>query len=77
MDHMALHPRKTKFMLITTRQKRQLLESSLPAIYINGEKVEEVTNHKILGVTIDNNLSWSTHIQSLSKKVASQTYLLK
>ena len=30
MNHMVLHPDKTKFMLITTRQKRQNIVSYLP-----------------------------------------------
>ena len=58
---MSLHPGKNKWMLVTTRQKRQKLTVILPAIRMHNRVVEETTSHKILGVIIDNNLSWSLH----------------
>lgn len=77
VNHMALHPRKTKFMIISTRQKRQNLDINLPSLYIGNDKIEEVSNHKILGITIDNNLSWSTHIKNISKNITSKSYQLR
>ena len=62
-------------MMITSRQKRQCLNVSMPDIYINNSVVEEVNEHKVLGVIIDNNLSWSSHILSLSKKLSRKTHL--
>ena len=56
MNHMVLHPYKTKFMLITTRQKRQNIVSYLPPLTAK-DNIEEVQNHRVLGVTIDNNLA--------------------
>ena len=38
--------------------------------------MEEVDTHKVLGLTIDNNLSWGPHISVLCKKVAKQLYQL-
>ena len=35
MNHMALHPGKTKFMLITTRQKRQSSPKPSPVLILN------------------------------------------
>ena len=32
------------------------------AIYINGQKLKEVRNTKVLGVILDNELDWSCHI---------------
>jgi hypothetical protein len=67
-NHMALNAKKTEVMLITTRQKRQNLTHNLPKIKISNQTLGEVSHHKVLGVVIDNNLSWSNHIQHLSKK---------
>ena len=70
LNHMSLHPDKTKFMLITTRQKRQRLPLKCPPISIGNQTVNEVDNHKILGVTIDYNLSWSSHVTALCKSIS-------
>lgn len=79
LNHMSLNPTKTKCMLITTRQKRQLLPKNphnLPQIYIDTQPIEEVNHHKILGVTVDNNLAWSQHIQELCKSLGKKIYQL-
>ena len=75
-NHMALNPTKTELMLITNRQKRQNLTSQLPAITVCNQPLKEVQHHKILGVTIDNNLSWSEHVKSLSKNIARKNFQL-
>jgi len=71
---MSLHPDKTKFMLITTRQKRQNLPLKCPPISIGNQTVTEVDNHKGLGVTIDCNLSWSSHVIALCKSISKKMY---
>ena len=58
---MSLNSYKTKYMTITTRQKRQNISSRMP-LYIGNEKIVEVATHNVLGVTIDNNLSWTNHV---------------
>lgn len=73
---MALNPVKTKYMLITTRQKRQNLKSTLPLLMIGNESVEEVKTHKVLGVIIDNNLSWKDHIIGICKVLSKGVFIL-
>ena len=73
MNHMALHPDKTKFMLITTRQN---VISSLPSFTIKTDMVEEVQNHKFLEIIIDNNLSWTLHVNVLFKKIPTKVFQL-
>jgi hypothetical protein len=75
-NHMALNPSKTEVMLLTTRQKRQNLTSLLPTVTVCNQPLKEIQHHKILGVTIDNNLSWSEHIKILSKNVAKKAFQL-
>ena len=60
----------TKFMLIGSRQRLSTPTDS-PTITINDNQVSQVTTAKSLGVTIDNKLDWSSHIDKLTKKVAS------
>ena len=52
MNHMVLHPDKAKFMLITTRQKRKKYSifSPPPPLTAKDKIIEEVQNHRVLGV---------------------------
>ena len=64
MNHMALHLDKTKFMLITTKQK--------PPLTAKGNVIEEVQNHRVLGKNFDNNLAWTPHVNTLCKKISTK-----
>jgi len=61
---------KTEFMLIGSRQRLSILTES-PTLAINDFQVSQVTTAKSLEVTIDDSLDWSSHIEKVSKKVAS------
>ena len=58
---MVLNSAKTKVMLITTCQKRQRLASSNLHLKYSDESLKMISNDKILGVFVDNNLIWSDH----------------
>ena len=74
LNHMSLSPTKTYYMILTTRQKRQIL-NSLPAhILISKQQLHEVSEHKLLEVTIDNNLTWGPQIRDLCKSTAKRVY---
>ena len=68
-NKLTLNMTKTEFMLIGSRQRLSTLTDS-PTITINDNQVR-VTIAKSLGVTLDNKLDWSSHIDKLTKKVAS------
>ena len=74
LNHMSLNPSKTKYMIITTRQKRQLLHSPSAHLSVGNQQITEVNDHKVLGVTIDNNLTWGPHIRDLCKTTAKKVY---
>ena len=57
-------------MLKTTRQKRQNLTLRCPSISVGNQSVDELNNHKVLGVTIDSSLSWSSHMAALCKSTS-------
>jgi hypothetical protein len=74
-NKMVLHPEKTKSMIITTRQKhqRQNLELKLK---LNSKCIEQVHEHKVLGVIIDDEMTWSSHISHVNKTLSRNLFLL-
>ena len=73
---MILNSSKTKVLLVTTTQKRQRLQNENLDLKFNNESLTMITNDKILGVYVDNNLTWSEHIKHLSRKITSSIWLL-
>ena len=73
---MLLNSSKTKIMLVTTNQKRQRLDKEILDLKFNEESLNKISNDKILGVLVDQNLTWSDHIRHLSKKITSSIWLL-
>ena len=68
-NKMALHPKKTKSMIITSRQKRQVEDLHL-TLHVNGNNIEQVKTHKLLGILLDDEFNWTNHIDYISKKVS-------
>jgi len=48
-----------------------------PQIVIDNHIIKEVNSTKFLGIHVDNNLSWNSHVDSICKKVSSGIYLLR
>ena len=71
---MSVYPDETKCML--TRRKRESFELKRPPIAIGNQTVNEVDDHTVLGVTIDCNLSWSSHVTALCKRISKKIYQL-
>ena len=63
-------------MLIGSRQRLNTLTAS-PTITMNNTQVSQVTATKSLGVIIDDKLDWHSHIEKLTKKIASGIGALK
>ena len=66
-SNLAMNESKTKWMLVSTRQKSRAhaLQDHYPLISCNGKPLERVTTTKILGVHMDEHLTWSDHITAL------------
>ena len=41
---------------------------------VGNQQITEVSDHKVLGLTIDNNLTWGPHIRDLCKTTAKKVY---
>ena len=73
---MILNTDKTKVMLITSRQKRMNLNNAVLNLQYNDIDITITTCDKILGIHVDNNLTWNNHFNFLSKKLSSHLWLL-
>ena len=62
-NHMVINPTKTKSMTIATRQKHQLSFD----LVLNGAKIDQVSEHRLLGISIDNKLRWDSHTDNVLK----------
>ena len=67
---------KTEFMIIGSQQRLNATQNDI-AIVIRERAINRVDVIKSLGVHIDSNLSWSEHINKISKKVFSAIGALK
>ena len=69
-NKLTLNMTKTEIMLIGSRQKLNSL-SALPALEINRTQLNRVNFTKSFGVLIDEDLTWSNHINAITKKISS------
>ena len=76
LNRILLNIDNTKVILITTSQKRLHLHNDILHLTYNNDVLNSVENEKVLGVRIDNNLSWSIHINFIAKKISSNLWLL-
>jgi hypothetical protein len=69
---MALNKTKTKFMVINFTKKFQFSTR----ITLDGTPLEEVTECKLLGVTINNQLTWHQNTENMIKKANTRMLIL-
>ena len=63
-NHLRLNRNKTKYMIISRKKK------SLPygCLLLDGLQLEQVRHYKYLGVIVNDNLTWSDHIDSVTAR---------
>ena len=72
---MDINPIKTKSVTIATGQKLKLSASPLDLV-VNRAKIDQVTEHRILGITIHNKLRWDSHTNNVCKTVSRRVFFL-
>ena len=72
-NKLSLNITKTKYLVFHS-QKKSL--SSLPLLKINNTLIEKVSSFNYLGVMLNENLTWNTHIDKISSKVSKYNGLL-
>ena len=73
-NKLTLNQSKTEFMLIGSRQRIRMFETS-PSLEIGGMPINPVSHTKSIGVYLDENLIWNEHINQISRKIVPDTTL--
>ena len=78
-NKLSLNVAKTHSMLVTTKQKRNILQEKNLDLELNirESELEVVQKTKYLGVQIDCSLDWKEHIKTVSAKVSRAVGFLK
>jgi uncharacterized membrane-anchored protein len=63
---MTINPVKNKFVLFRTKNKKINYDLK---ILINNKNIKQVKNTTFLGIVIDEFLTWSEHLNFISKKI--------
>ena len=76
---MAINTSKTKCMVVASRPKIKLFtDSDVPfPIQINDAAIVNVSTHALLGMQIDNTLSWDDHSSKLCKNSSMRIGILR
>jgi hypothetical protein len=85
MDRFSLeleHWSENNSMVVNYRKTKEIILGSLrnhdvPALAIGGNHIERVTNFKLLGLNIADDMRWDIHVDYLCAKVNSRLYFLK
>ena len=75
-NKLSLNLAKTEFMTIGSSQRITVTHDNM-AIKLDGSEINKVETVKSLGVHIDKHLSWSVHVEKITKKIASAIGALK
>ena len=79
-NKMFINARKTNSMLVTGKgYQRNWTHRMTPCLQlkIDGVDVSGVASKKLLGITLDNKMSYETHVEELAKKISKRLGLLK
>ena len=64
---MFINTQKTKSMLVTGRRLRNKVASLSIDVNLNGNSIENVTDFKLLGITLDQDFAFDRQIEELNK----------
>ena len=73
---MKVNIKKSKLLFICTKQRRLKPGNPELKLKLNNEYIECVKDHTILGLVVDNDLTWSSHINLSGRKLTTIIGLL-
>ena len=73
INRLTPHPSKSDAMLISGRSP----PVNIPPIFIGNSTIELVSTSRLLGITVDEKLTWTPHVLKLKKSFAKKLGLLK
>jgi len=68
LNNMAINVTKSKVMCVTSKHNQCIIPQNFPGISYKISYISVSNSEKLLGVTIDNTLSWSTQVDSVINK---------
>jgi hypothetical protein len=74
VNKLSLNIKKTNYMIFHNRRKKIGL---IPEVVIDNCKINSVTCSKFLGVIINENLTWTDHIETIKKKLSKNIGIIK
>jgi len=77
VNKLSLNIAKTELMLIGSRQKLATTIGHSRTVQVKRHEIDRVSHAKSLGVYIDQNLSWSKHVNETAKIISSGIGALK
>lgn len=75
VNEMTINAKKTKEIVISLSEKSR--RTVLPLAVIDGSPIEQVKQGKILGLTLDEHLTWNHHVDSTLSKCRSNIFLIR
>ena len=66
-NKLSLNVAKTKYMIFATTKKKAKVN---PHLHFNLEQVERVSSFSFLGITVNEHMTWSTHIDNIGVKLS-------
>ena len=66
---MKMHPSKTKYSIISNRQKIAISAKQSLNLSVDGMQLTKVDSERVLRVYIDSRLTWNEHIETLRRKL--------
>ena len=73
VNKLSLNARKTKFMIFHTQGTKF---NFIPNIKINGTSIERVSDFVFLGLTVNEKLSWKSHVDKIANKLSKYSGIL-
>ena len=75
-NRLILNTDKTVCMVLGTWQRRATVPDCSINLRIGDKSLQQVPTAKLLGLTVDETLSWDAHIDALCKKISNKLVLL-
>ena len=75
-NKLSLNIKKTKFSLFHAPQKKRFIPSTLPKIVIEKHEITRDRVTKFLGIFLDENITWKTHISHITNKISKSIGIL-
>jgi len=69
-NNLSLNLDKTKYALFHSPRKKSQIPNLLPKLLLNEKEIKRSNVNKFLGVYLDENLSWNSHIQHVTNKIS-------